>query len=50
LEDEGMDVRGILKWIFRRWVGESGVDLSGKREEKESESCKGGNELSSHIK
>jgi len=29
LEDQGMDARTILKWIFKQCIGESGIDLSG---------------------
>jgi hypothetical protein len=29
LEDLGVDGRIILKWIFRKWVGGHGLDLSG---------------------
>jgi hypothetical protein len=26
LEDPGVDGRIILRWIFRKWVGEHGLD------------------------
>ena len=40
----------ILKWIFRKWDGEHGLNLSGSRQEQVAGTCQCGDELSGFIK
>ena len=46
LEDPGVDGRIILRWIFRKWEGGHGVNLSGSGQGQVAGSCKRGTETS----
>ena len=46
LEDPGVDGRIILRWIFRKWEGGHGVNLSGSGQGQVAVSCKRGTETS----
>ena len=46
LEDQGVDGRIIVRWIFRKWDwGRYGMDLSGSGYGQVADSCKRGNEI-----
>jgi len=45
LEDLGVDGRIILKFIFKKWDGDLGLDLSGLGYGQVAGSCECGNEL-----
>jgi hypothetical protein len=50
LQDPGTDGRIILKWIFKKWDGGHGLDLSGSGHGQIAGSCKCGNEHLGSIK
>jgi hypothetical protein len=50
LEDPGVDGGIILKWIFERWSGDSGLDLSRSGYGTVAGCCECGNEPSGPIK
>jgi len=45
LEDPGIDGSVISKWIFRKWDGKNGLDLSSLEQGQVAGSCKCSNEL-----
>ena len=45
MEDLGVDGRIILKFIFKKWDGDLGLDLSGLGYGQVAGSCECGNEL-----
>jgi hypothetical protein len=50
LEDTCVDWRIILRWIFRKWVGDMDwIDLAQDRGRRRG-SCKRGNEIKGSIK
>jgi len=48
LEDQGIDGRIILRWVFSMWV--YGLDRAGSGKGQVSGTCECGNELSGSIK
>ena len=50
LEDSGVDVRIILKWIFGNRDREHGLDCSGSREGQLAGCCESGNVNSGSMK
>ena len=50
LEDTDVDGRLMLKWDFRNWDREHGLDWSGAGDGQVASSCKHGNEPSGSIK
>ena len=50
LGDPDVDGRIILRWIFEKWVGRYGLDLSGSGEGQVAGTCECGNEHSGSIK
>ena len=50
LEDQGIDGRITLKWIFMKWEWGHGLDLSGSGHGQVTGSCECGNEPSGSIK
>jgi len=50
LEDEGVDVRIILRWVYRKWDSGHGLDLRGSGQRQVTDCCKCGNDLSGSIK
>jgi hypothetical protein len=50
LEDLGVDRRIILKWIFKKWDGETWERMIWVRTGQVAGACGSGNELSVYIK
>jgi hypothetical protein len=50
LEDPGVGGMILLKWIFRKWDGGYGLNLSGSELGRVADSCECGNEPSGSIK
>ena len=50
LEDKGVDRRIILRWIFRKWDVENGLDRSGAGQGEMAGTCKCENEPLGSIK
>jgi hypothetical protein len=50
LKDPGVEGRIILSWIFRKWDGEHGLDLSGTGLRQVAGTCECGNEPSGSRK
>ena len=51
LENPGVDVRIVLRWIFRKWGGGGcAVDRAGSGEGQVAGTCECGNEPSGSIK
>jgi hypothetical protein len=48
-EGPGVDGRIILRWIFRKWIGGIGLNLSGLGYGRVADSCECGNEYSCYI-
>jgi hypothetical protein len=50
LEDPIVGGRIVIKWIFRKWDGEHGLNLSDSELGRVADSCECSNELSGSIK
>jgi hypothetical protein len=50
MEDHALEGRIILKWMFKKWDGRYGVDLSGLGYGQVADCCECGNEHSGSIK
>ena len=50
LEDSGVDARIILRWIFRKWDGEYGLDRAGSGKGHVAGTCESVNEPSGSVK
>jgi len=50
LEEPGVDRTIILRWIFRKWDGEHGLDRSVTGQGQVASCCKLGNESSVSVK
>ena len=50
LEEQGVDGRIILNWIFQKWNGEAWTGCSGSGQRRMEDACECGNEPSGSTK